>query len=95
MADAINRSITVSVSNQTSDPTVDEPRLREAVTHVLESNSIGSAAIGVAVVSDEKIRLLNREFLQQPSIYLIKEEHKVDVSQCIWERTSGQSKRLV
>ncbi len=64
MADAINRSITVSVSNQTSDPTVDEPRLREAVTHVLESNSIGSAAIGVAVVSDEKIRLLNREFLQ-------------------------------
>ena len=61
MADAINRSITVSVSNQTSDPTVDESRLREAVTHVLESNSIGCATIGVAVVSDEKIRLLNRE----------------------------------
>lgn len=64
MGDAINRSITVSVSNQTSDPTVDESRLREAVTHVLESNSIGCATIGVAVVSDEKIRLLNREFLQ-------------------------------
>lgn len=64
MADAINRSITVSVSNQTSDPTVDESQLREAVTYVLESNSIGCASIGVAVVSDEKIRLLNREFLQ-------------------------------
>ncbi len=64
MADAINRLITVSVSNQTSDPTIDKSRLREAVTHVLESNSIGSATIGVAVVSDEKIHLLNRKFLQ-------------------------------
>ncbi len=64
MIGTTNRSIIVTISNQTGDSTVDESRLRSAVRHVLESNAIHTAIVGVAVLSDESIRRLNRDFLQ-------------------------------
>lgn len=58
------RSIVVTISNQTDDTSVDESRLHDAVTHVLVNNGIESAKVGVAIVSDKTIRSLNRDYLQ-------------------------------
>jgi probable rRNA maturation factor len=52
----------ISLVNETRHP-VDEERLREAVRAVLRDSQFESATISIAVVDDEAIHELNRQYL--------------------------------
>lgn len=57
--------IKVSVANQQTSLSVDEPRLRRAIEVVFGGESIGRARVSLAVVDDAVIRRLNRQYLDE------------------------------
>src|SRR5437879_481620 len=57
-------SITIEIADEQSNHQLGRSRLKKAVRLVLEDAGIKSAEISIAVVSDERIRELNRQYLQ-------------------------------
>ncbi|NIP85372.1 MAG: rRNA maturation RNase YbeY [Planctomycetales bacterium] len=55
--------IHVELINETQDASLEQERLVGAVQHVLQSESISSAEIGIAIVDDAKIHELNLQYL--------------------------------
>jgi probable rRNA maturation factor len=59
-----NEAIDIAVANQQSRHDVDEERLTNAARVVLAGSERASAAISIAVVDDDTIHELNRQYLQ-------------------------------
>ena len=57
-------SITIAVTQEVANATLDESRLRDAVSRALERQAVSHASIGVAIVDDEVIHRLNHQYLQ-------------------------------
>lgn len=53
----------IDIANQQTSLTIDEPRLKKAVEAVLKGESIRSAQVSLAVVDDDTIHGLNRQYL--------------------------------
>src|SRR3954452_18562033 len=56
--------LTIEIADEQSDHKLDHSRLKKAVHLVLEDAGVKSAEISIAVVSDERIHELNRQYLQ-------------------------------
>src|SRR5947209_20458481 len=56
--------ITIEIADEQSRHQLDHSRLKKAARLVLEDAGIKSAEISIAVVSDERIHELNRQYLQ-------------------------------
>ncbi|MDA0659669.1 MAG: rRNA maturation RNase YbeY [Planctomycetota bacterium] len=63
MDDLANSEYEISVANCQSETPIDEDRLLQAVNCVLRGEQILRAEISVAIVDDEKMHELNRQYL--------------------------------
>lgn len=56
--------LTIEVNDEGQSHQVDRARLKKAVRHVLQEAGIQSAEVSIAVVNDERMQELNRQYLQ-------------------------------
>lgn len=56
--------LTIEIANQQQSHVVDPQRLKRAVRGVLEEGAIRQGEISIAIVDDEQMHALNRQYLQ-------------------------------
>ena len=56
--------ITIEINAADQPHKIDRPRLKKAVRLILKDARVKSAEISIAVVTDERMQVLNREYLQ-------------------------------
>jgi probable rRNA maturation factor len=56
----------INITNEQSILRIDRRRIRSAVRAILKDNGVHSAVVGIAVIDDEAISCLHRQYLQNP-----------------------------
>ena len=87
----------VEVANRQTEHTVDEDRLVTAVRTVLEGEQFRTGEISIAVVNDDEMRQLNRQYLQHDyatdvlSFVLDADDKKIDGQLIVSVDTAARS----
>ena len=83
--DSAESKYTIEIANEQSEFDIDEERIREAITHTLEQESVVAADISVAVIDNEQIHELNRRYLSH--------DYATDVLSFLLDETGPETAR--